>query len=313
MNFPLVSIIIPVYNGSNYLREAIESAINQVYQNIEIIVINDGSNDNDQTEKIALEFSSDIRYFKKINGGVSSALNLGIKMMKGEYFSWLSHDDLYYPTKISEQINCLIENNYEYDIIISKNRIIDSKGNVIKENVSGKNCEIKWQDFYKKSLKKTVNGCTLLIKRDTLLKTGPFDESYKYSQDSDYWLRTALNQSSYYFLNKVLVSTRWHREQGTKTIHYRFSIELESILEKNFIITKDNSLFSGLANENIKKAIVSGKWKLGKKFIATLNMERKLTIKKRIFFKCYRIYGFFLYILKKTYRGFKNYRFRRDA
>lgn len=72
---PLVSIIIPVYNGSDYLEEAIESALNQTYKNIEIIVINDGSTDNGATEMIALKYRDQIRYFHKTNGGVSSALN----------------------------------------------------------------------------------------------------------------------------------------------------------------------------------------------------------------------------------------------
>ena len=97
---PLVSIIIPVFNGSDYLAEAIDSALNQTYTNIEILVINDGSNDLERTKSIAHLYGEKIRYFEKKNGGVSSALNLGIKEMKGEYFSWLSHDDNFNDTKI---------------------------------------------------------------------------------------------------------------------------------------------------------------------------------------------------------------------
>ena len=67
---PLVSIIIPVYNGANYLREAIESALGQTYGNCEVLVINDGSNDHGETEREALKFGDRIRYFKKENGGV---------------------------------------------------------------------------------------------------------------------------------------------------------------------------------------------------------------------------------------------------
>ena len=78
---PLVSIIIPVYNGANYMREAIDSALAQTYRNIEIIVVNDGSNDNGETERIALSYGDKIKYFHKENGGVSSALNLGIQNM----------------------------------------------------------------------------------------------------------------------------------------------------------------------------------------------------------------------------------------
>src|SRR5574344_1452707 len=99
----LVSIIIPVYNGSNYLKEAVESALEQTYKNIEIIIVNDGSNDNGITSKIAQSYVKNypktVKYFEKENGGVSTALNLAIKQMKGSYFSWLSHDDIYLPNK----------------------------------------------------------------------------------------------------------------------------------------------------------------------------------------------------------------------
>jgi len=104
---PFVSIVIPVYNGAKYLSDAIESAINQTYPNIEILVINDGSQDNNATDKVARAYGNKINYYTKENGGVASALNLGISKMKGEYFSWLSHDDWYLPDKIRKEIlNC---------------------------------------------------------------------------------------------------------------------------------------------------------------------------------------------------------------
>ena len=101
---PLVSIVIPVYNGGNFMREAIDSALAQTYENIEVIVVNDGSCDNGETDRIARSYGDRIRYFLKENGGVSTALNIGIQNMRGEYFSWLSHDDAYHPGKIQQQI-----------------------------------------------------------------------------------------------------------------------------------------------------------------------------------------------------------------
>ena len=101
---PLVSIIIPVYNGANYLGQAIDSALNQTYKNIEIIVVDDGSNDNGSTKAIANAYGERIHYYYKENGGTGAAINYGISLMHGEYVSWLSHDDLYKPDKIEKQV-----------------------------------------------------------------------------------------------------------------------------------------------------------------------------------------------------------------
>ena len=106
---PLVSIIIPVYNGSDYLRTCIDSALAQTHPAIEVIVVNDGSTDDGKTAAIATSYGKRIRYVEKENGGVSSALNRGIEEMSGDYFSWLSHDDVYAPTKIERQLAVLRE------------------------------------------------------------------------------------------------------------------------------------------------------------------------------------------------------------
>lgn len=120
---PLVSIVIPVYNGSNYLAQAIDSALGQTYPNCEVLVVNDGSDDGGATAELALSYEEKIRYFEKENGGVATALNLGIRQMRGEYFAWLSHDDLYKPEKIELQVKAaldsgdrtrLVQSEYEF-------------------------------------------------------------------------------------------------------------------------------------------------------------------------------------------------------
>lgn len=162
---PLVSIVIPVYNGSNYLSEAIDSALSQTYENVEIIVVNDGSPDNGKTEEIAFSYGDKIRYFKKENGGSSSALNFGIKQMHGEWFSWLSHDDLYYPEKIEKQITYIIENSLYRDENINKHIFFTAS-----ENVDGNGkCIRKPSEAYIQAMLDEVNG----IKNNKYLVADP--------------------------------------------------------------------------------------------------------------------------------------------
>ena len=119
--YPLVSVVIPAYNASDYLAEAIDSALAQTYKNIEIIVVNDGSGDNGATEQVAVSYGDKIRYFYKKNGGCASALNYGINVMRGDYFSWLSHDDLYLPAKVENLLKLVIKAKFLKFMLIKLN------------------------------------------------------------------------------------------------------------------------------------------------------------------------------------------------
>lgn len=219
MNKPLVSIIIPVYNGSNFVKEAIDSALAQTYKNVEVLVINDGSCDDGKTEEIALSYGDKIRYFHKENGGVSSALNLGIREMKGEYFSWLSHDDKYTETKIEKQIQRLQSGG---DVAVCSERQINSKGNYlseprdyIKEEQEG---VVVWQEETCRVIDKTLfSGCALLIPKAVLDDVGFFDEELRYNQDFDMWMRICLKGYSWIYHNDVGVLSRVHENQVTQT------------------------------------------------------------------------------------------------
>lgn len=208
---PKVSIIIPVYNGSDYMKYAIDSALAQTYKNIEVIVVNDGSKDNGKTKKVAKEYGNKIRYFEKENGGVSTALNLAIENMKGDYFSWLSHDDEYLPTKIEEQLKMIDEN--EKTIIISDFYTINESGNItgtIKMNK--KNIE---KSSYYQLFEGNLNGITLLIPKKAFEEVGLFDESLRCTQDYDLWYKMLNKGYKFKCIEKCLAKSRQHPNQTT--------------------------------------------------------------------------------------------------
>jgi glycosyltransferase involved in cell wall biosynthesis len=208
---PKVSIIIPVYNGENYLREAIDSALMQTYDNFEVIVVNDGSTD--RTEEIAVEYGAKIKYFKKDNGGQSSALNFGVGKMSGDYFSWLSHDDVYYSNKLEEQIASLRQiSNPTEAFIYSNYEIIDQHSQHIAfvENKKIPSSEFVWRML----VNVPVNGCTVLIHKTLLDKVGGFNIMKPHTSDVELFLKLGLFVNPFH-LPFILIKSRSHSKQAT--------------------------------------------------------------------------------------------------
>ena len=213
---PLISVIIPVYNGSNYLEEAINSVIKQTYQNYEIIVVNDGSNDGGQTKDVALKFNDKIKYFEKINGGVASALNYGINKANGEYISWLSHDDIYNETKLQKQVEILNNLKDKKTIIFSNFELINEESIVFsKTNFHERFSKEQLENDILPVLKGTTNGCTMLIPKSVIEETGGFDESKKTTNDYIMWFKL-FSKYPKAFIPDYLIKYRIHSEQDTK-------------------------------------------------------------------------------------------------
>ena len=215
---PLVSIVIPVYNGANYMREAIDSALAQTYGNLEIVVVNDGSKDNGETDAIAKSYGDKIRYFSKENGGCASALNEGIANMRGEYFSWLSHDDKYLPNKVQHQIdilkgladkNTIVYGGYEGINMASKPYFTvrpEEKFPVEKLNIS-----------LFPLLRGMVHGCALLIPKKYFDEVGVFDLTLRSTQDYALWF-DMFRRAPLHFDPAILIQSRVHPDQGTHQI-----------------------------------------------------------------------------------------------
>ncbi|MBR2491338.1 MAG: glycosyltransferase [Ruminiclostridium sp.] len=232
---PKVSIIIPAYNASNYLAEAIDSALAQTYENIEIIVVNDGSKDDGATRRVAASYGDKIRYFEKENGGSSSALNRGIREMTGEWFSWLSHDDLYYPNKVERQIAAirqldLPEEERSKLVFFSASDLIDGTGKYIRKA----DMDSAWETarfisalpgneyLIAEPTRFTFHGCSCFIHRDAFVEVGAFDEDLRLVNDVDLWFRLYAAGYVVHYLPEALVMGRVHAKQVSRSIGFSY-------------------------------------------------------------------------------------------
>lgn len=218
-NEPLISIVIPVYNGSNYVKEAIQSCLDQTYKNIEVIVVNDGSKDDGKTAATVSEFGNKVHYFEKQNGGVASALNVAISHAKGQFVSWLSHDDLYDQNKILRQIEKYNKTHDPLAIIYSDFLVIDDGGSIVNYQP----CPRVPPEKFRVALLmgSFLHGCSLLIPKEVFLDFGLFDEKLKTTQDYKFWFEISMKYK-FYGVEEYLVHSRWHSEQGvnkTKSLH----------------------------------------------------------------------------------------------
>jgi hypothetical protein len=208
---PLVSIVIPVYNGADYLASAIDSALGQTWRHLEVLVVNDGSTDGGATEAIARSYGERIRYFAKPNGHVASALNFGIREMRGAYFSWLSHDDLYLPDKIERQV-LLAEAAGGNAVVYGDFETLEVPGGARTPVRLPPQPPEHFRWFL--TTANSLHGCTLLIPKRCLDECGPFDETLRTTQDYDLWFRLA-RRCRFLHLPGIAVTARQHAGQGS--------------------------------------------------------------------------------------------------
>jgi len=187
MEQPLVSVVIPFYSEKEWLKEAVNSVLNQSYSNIEILVINDGSKE--EITDLSVLNKANIKVIYKENGGPASARNMGIEEATGEYIAFLDSDDLWLPDKLSIQIQEMVLNKYvwsqhSYEMFwndSNRTKIVDTShytGNVFKD------CFISFK----------VQTSCVVVKRSIVLNDNirfPIDK--RYGQDSAFYIQIARN------------------------------------------------------------------------------------------------------------------------
>lgn len=210
----IVSIVIPTYNRANLIYYSIDSALNQSYKNIEVIIIDDGSTDN--TKDVCMKYGDRVAYFYKPNGGIASALNYGIKVMKGTWFKWLSSDDVLTSDAVEKLLAATKSTGGH--IVYSDFDMIDDNNNYLY-TVREEHCKDYYEFASRLWFNFIGNGSSIIIHRSCFDVVGLFDESLRFHEDLDWWLRACMVHGyMFYHVPEILLKYRKHSQQTSAEI-----------------------------------------------------------------------------------------------
>lgn len=220
---PKISVIIPTYNCEEYLCRAIDSVINQVFSDYEIIIIDDGSIDKTKNliDIYITKYYGKIKYFYQDRLGVSAARNNGLHKATGEYIAFLDSDDLWLPDKLKLQINLMSLYSNVY-MVFTDSELFTENGGILRDSMSRSRLPQKKGSFRYKVLQKNLNDesiiignlyndlilcnfiatSTVFIRSAVLEKVGYFSEEFTVAEDYDLWIRISQKHEIIY-LNKV--------------------------------------------------------------------------------------------------------------
>jgi glycosyltransferase involved in cell wall biosynthesis len=183
----LLSVIIPAYNVASYIAEAIDSALAQTWPAIQIIVVNDGSPDTAELEKVLLPYQGKFVYLKQENRGLSGARNTAIRAARGKYVGLLDADDAWMPDYAKIQI-AIMENDSTIDVLYPDAVLfgeVEEDGHTYMETCPS-NGGVTFRSLLRSECQVMIMAT---IRRDTLVRIGMFDENLRSVEDFDLWLR----------------------------------------------------------------------------------------------------------------------------
>ncbi|GHE39740.1 glycosyltransferase family 2 protein [Sphingobacterium griseoflavum] len=267
MPAPLISIVVPCYNQSQYLDECLNSVLNQTYESWECIIVNDGSPDN--TEDIAkLWLAKDARfsYIEKENGGLSSARNAGLESAKGNWIQFLDCDDILETNKLKTNSSYLKDG---VDVIVSGYRYFESDEGPDKQRIYGRDmflpevCINSDDNVDLKFLFKNKNPFVIsapLYSKDVFKRVGKFNENLKSLEDWEFNIRCALDNCTfqhvgYGFKDKVLI-----RLHNNSMMRSKSNMEHNHKILVNALNDNPNYLKFFGRNNDFNPSVFSVKW-----------------------------------------------------
>ena len=212
---PLVSIVIPCYNHQNYVQECIQSVIDQDYQNIELIIIDDGSSDNSVQKIEEMIYACQQRFIRfefrhRANKGLCATLNEALQWCEGEYYSAIASDDIMFDCKTSTQIKIIEEKKIIYTNLVGVLTKLSLIGDTEKQfnTPFKKNYTISgFEEFFLQETALTTPS--LLLNREKVINAGGYDESLAV-EDVDLILKITHAGGEVLSINKPLVYYRRH-------------------------------------------------------------------------------------------------------
>ncbi len=194
----MISVIIPCYNSAKTIILVLNSVINQTYKNYEILIVDDGSNDN--TKDLVHDFFKDkhinYKYIYQQNSGPSSARNNGVQNSSGEYIAFLDSDDEWHFKKLEIQMKIISEKNLNF---LGSTYTYD---NLENENID--KIELRQYSFKKLLFSNKFSTPGVIMKKTFFQELGGFDVSMKYAEDYDLWIRASIKEDLNLIINPKL-------------------------------------------------------------------------------------------------------------
>jgi glycosyltransferase involved in cell wall biosynthesis len=225
----LVSVIIPVYNRASLVERTIDSALNQTYANVEIVVIDDGSTDETPLvlARYAELYPSQVRVIRQANAGQVVARNKGIAVARGEYMAFLDSDDTWHPTKLARQLP-LFKNGV--GLVYSSIFEVDDDDRVLRAVP----CEPNMRGYIYESLlvRNRMTGGSVVVTREALGQTGVFDTQLRAAENWDLWIRIA-EKFAVDYVDEPLINYRVHDSNMSRD-ESRMREATSALLRKHF-------------------------------------------------------------------------------
>lgn len=209
----MVSVIMPVYNNETYVGKAIESVLNQTIDDLELIIIDDGSTDN--TKNVIRSYNDNrIKYYYQRNLGPGAARNYGMSLSKAKFIAFIDSDDMYKPNKLEEQLHFLT-NNSQYGLVYCEAEVIDSDGNHLGDVKSDSNYTNK-EDMHAFMLFRQVMPAVaaIVIRRECYEAGFRYDENLFGGEDYNFVLKLS-EKFNFYYLPLNLYKYRRHNKNIT--------------------------------------------------------------------------------------------------